>query len=82
MVKKPKIVINNKIRAYGTEDDKTGVIEINKKKHKGDKAELRDTIAHELYHFKHPKATEKKTYKKVGSEIHSKEVKKLLNKLK
>ena len=35
---KPKIRVNNKIRAFGTEDDKTGLIEINKKKHKGNNA--------------------------------------------
>jgi hypothetical protein len=81
-MKKPKIKVNNHMKAYGTEDDRTGVIEINKKKHKGDKSELKDTIAHELYHFKHPKATEKKTYKSTTSEIKSKEVSKLLKLLK
>jgi len=70
------------MKAFGTEDDRTGIIEINKKKHKGDKAELKDTIAHELHHFKHPKATEKATYKATKSEVRSSEVNKLLRKLK
>lgn len=64
--KKPKIVVNNKMKAYGQTDVKTGVVEINKKKHKGDKKQLADTIKHELYHVKHPKATEKQTYKNTG----------------
>lgn len=64
--KKPKIVINNKMKAFGQTDVKTKVVEINKKKHKGDKKQLADTIKHELYHVKHPKATEKQTYKNTG----------------
>lgn len=66
MQKKAKIKINNKMRAYGQTDTNTGVIEINRKKHKGDKKQLADTIKHEMYHVKHPKATEKQTYKNTG----------------
>ena len=82
MKKKPKIKVNNKMRAYGTEDDRTGIIEINVKKHQKDESELRDTMAHELFHYKHPKATEKATYKATKSEVRSSEVNKLLRKLK
>ena len=77
-----KIRVNNKIRSYGTFDEKTGLIEINKNKHKGDKEELANTLKHELYHKQHPQATEKETYRKTGGEIRSNEVKKLLRKLK
>lgn len=45
---------------FGNEDG--GKIQVNVKKHKGNKAELADTIFHEKYHAKHPKASEKKTY--------------------
>lgn len=37
-------------------------IHVKHKQHK-DKAELASTIKHEIYHAKHPKATEKETYK-------------------
>lgn len=63
---KPKIVINNKMKAYGQTDTKTGVVEINKKKHKGDNKQLADTVKHEIYHVNHPQATEKETYKNTG----------------
>lgn len=68
-MKKIKLKINNKLKgALGSSDFKkgnipTGKIEINVKRHKGDKAELASTIKHEMYHVKHPKATEKETYK-------------------
>lgn len=64
-----KIKVNNKLKgALGSADFKkgnipTGKIQINVKRHKGDKAELASTIKHEMYHVKHPKATEKETYK-------------------
>lgn len=64
--KKPKIVVNNKMKAFGQTNTSTNVVEINRKKHKGDKKQLADTIKHELYHVKHPKATEKATYKNTG----------------
>jgi hypothetical protein len=79
--RKYKIVINNKLKAFGQTDTKTKLIEINKKKHKGDKKQLADTVKHEIFHAKHPKATEKTTYKK--TDIHSKkEEMKFLAKLK
>lgn len=68
-MKKIKLKVNNKLKgALGSSDFKkgnipTGKIEINIKRHKGDKAELASTIKHEMYHVKHPKATEKETYK-------------------
>lgn len=83
---KPKIVINNKIKAFGQTDTKIGRIEINRKKHKGDRSQLADTIKHELYHVKHPKAHEKTVYKKtpaIGSMSKSEEdnlISKLRNK--
>jgi len=79
--KKYKIVINNKLKAFGQTDTSKKLIEINKKKHKGDKAQLADTIKHEKYHAAHPKASEKTTYKK--TDVHSKsEEMNLLAKLK
>lgn len=79
---KRKIKINNHLKAYGQEDDKTGQIEINVKKHKGNKAELADTIKHELLHQKHPKMHEKTVYKKTKGEMRSKEISKFLKLLK
>ena len=79
--RKYKIVINNHIRAFGQTDDKTGVVEINRKKHKGDRQELANTVKHELMHVHHPKMHEKTVYKKVKGEIHTKEAAKLLKKL-
>ncbi len=62
--KKSKIVVNNKLRGdYGAMNPKTNKIEINVKAHKGDRAELASTIAHELMHVNKPKATEKEVYK-------------------
>lgn len=73
-MKKITIKINNKMKGtYGSSDftgkgkptqqKPTGKIEINVKRHKGDRAELASTIKHELHHVKYPKATEKETYK-------------------
>jgi len=59
--KKKKIVIDNHMKSYGEEEG--GKIKINVARHKGDKKELADTVFHESYHAKHPKATEKTTYK-------------------
>lgn len=64
---KYKIGVNNKLKgALGQMDPKTNVIEINVKKHKGDRAELASTIKHELMHVEHPKMTEKQVYKKTA----------------
>ena len=79
--KKPKFKIDNCLDAYGEEDDKTGIIKVNVKKHKGDKQELANTIKHELMHNRHPKMKEKTVYKKLKGQIHSKEASKLLKKL-
>jgi hypothetical protein len=60
--KKIKIVRNDKLKEYGNQQGNK--IEINVRKHKGSKAELADTIKHELNHAKHPKASEKTIQKK------------------
>lgn len=62
MKRKKGIFVNNKLKEYGNEEK--GRIEINVKKHKGDKAELADTIKHEILHRKHPKSSEKSIQKK------------------
>lgn len=62
MKKKLKIKVNNKLREYGNEQG--GKIEINVRKHRGDKAELADTIIHEMNHAKSPRASEKKIQQK------------------
>lgn len=59
--RKKKIVVDNHMKAFGEEEG--GKIKINVRKHKGDKEELADTVYHESYHARHPKATEKVTYK-------------------
>ncbi len=65
--KKYKIGVNNKLKgALGQMDPDTNEIEINVKKHKGDRAELASTIKHELMHVKHPKMTEREVYKKTA----------------
>lgn len=66
---KPKVIVNNKIKGFGQMNTKTNLIEVNKKKHKGDKAQLADTIKHELMHVKHPQMKEKQIQKK--ADIHS-----------
>lgn len=63
--KKYKIVVNNKLKGgLGAMNPKNNRIEINVKKHKGDRAELASTIKHEMLHVKHPNMTEKQVYKK------------------
>lgn len=81
-MKKPKlkIKINNKLKAYGTYDTESGVMEINRKKHK-DKRELADTVAHELSHRRHPRAKEKTIQKMNAPEISSTQQNKLVAKL-
>ena len=82
---KPKlnIVVDNKIKEYGIYDEKTGVAKINVKKHKGDKAQIADTIKHERYHHEHPQASEKATMKNTGKleNMSSAEQNKLIAKL-
>lgn len=81
--KKYKISVNNKLKgALGQMDPKTNEIQINVKKHKGDKAELASTIKHELMHVKKPKATEKEVYKATRkTKIPPAEQSKLISKL-
>ena len=82
---KPRVGVNNKMKgSYGETTIRKGkppVIKINVKKHKGNKAELADTIKHEMYHAKHPKASEKTTYKAMPKTISPKEQAKLIAKL-
>ena len=85
--KKFKIVINNKLKkgVGATSFDKNNKplgVEINVKKHKGDKRELASTIKHELLHVKHPKMTEREVYKKSAkTKISPMEQSKLISKL-
>lgn len=82
-IKKFKIGVNNKLKgALGQMDPDTNVIEINVKKHKGDRAELASTIKHEMMHVQHPKMTEKEVYKKTAkTKISPMEQNKLISKL-
>lgn len=85
--KKPSIVVNNKLKgALGAAEYEgkkpTGKIEINVKKHKGDRRELASTIKHEILHVKHPTMTEKEVYKKTAkTKIAPREQSDLLSKL-
>ena len=74
-----KIRINNKQKYFGTQDTKTGLIEINKKLSKTKNRDgspkhdkypgLADTIKHELLHAKYPKLSEGQTDKKTAQAI-------------
>lgn len=87
--KKPKmkVVVNNKIKAYGQVDvskkkrKKLTIIEVNKKKHKGNKAELADTIKHEMEHVKHPNASEKTIHASTPAHMSQAEQDRLVAKL-
>ena len=84
--KRTPVVIDNKLKGSFGETHMVGgkpvAVKINVKKHKGNKAELADTIKHELMHVKHPKMTEKAVYKKVRQEKMSPaEQNKLISKL-
>ncbi len=59
-----KIKVNNKEKGFGSFDEGKNLITINKKRHKGNKAELLDTIVHETMHAKHRKMKER-TVRKV-----------------
>jgi hypothetical protein len=82
---KLKIGVDNKMKgSYGETDIQKGkkpIIRINVKKHNGNKEELADTIRHEMYHAKHPKATEKKTYAAMPKKISEAEQNRLIAKL-
>lgn len=81
--KKYKISVNNRLKGFfGQMDPRTNRIEINVKKHKGDRAELASTIKHEIMHVNHPKMTEKQVYKKTAkTKIPIQEQSKLIAKL-
>lgn len=69
-LKKWKRKTDNKMHAYGDTDLEQKVIRVNKKKSKkGGKGEVLDTIVHEAYHAKHPKAHERTTRKKTKNII-------------
>lgn len=80
-MKKAKFKINNKMKPYGMTDTSSGVVQINVKKHKGDRRQLADTIKHELIHVKHPKMHEKAVYKKTKPELSKATEDKLIAKL-
>ena len=83
--KKGKIEVDNKIKgSYGEtilKKGKPAVVKINVKKHKGNRAELADTIKHELYHVKHPNTKEKAVQKAMPKEISREEQDRLISKL-
>lgn len=86
MKKKKRIIgVDNKLKgSYGETEIRKGkptIIRINVKKHKGDKAELADTVRHELLHAKHPNMKEKTVRKKTESAISPEEQRKLLAKI-
>ena len=77
-----KRVVDNRMRAYGDEDDDTGVIRVNKalsKKDPGRKHPVNphasrypgvlDTIVHEEMHAAHPKMREKTVWRKTRREM-------------
>ncbi len=56
---------DNKMRSMGEYDERTRKVRINKKMaKKAGRGQVLDTIVHEEYHVRNPKATEKTTYKK------------------
>lgn len=69
-----KVKVDNKMHDFGRTDDNKREVKINKKKSlaKGGKRELVDTLEHEKYHVRHPKATEKVTYKKTKLKLNKK----------
>lgn len=84
--KKVKVVVNNKMKgslgATSFAKGRPTKVEINIKKHKGDKAELASTVKHELMHVKNPKMTEREVYKRTAkTKIPPDEQRKLLAKV-
>lgn len=59
-MKKVKFKIDNKSRDFGSYDEKTRIVKINKVRNDkyGNRGELLDTIYHEIAHAKHPKMKE------------------------
>lgn len=86
MKKKLEIGVSNKLKgSYGETiitKGKPTVIKVNVKKHKGDRAELADTIQHELRHARHPKMSEKAVQKSMPKVISPSEQAKLIARLK
>lgn len=83
-IKKKNRLRDSKSSLYGDFDEKTKTIRINMKKreHKKDKAELASTIKHEMLHAQHPKMTEKEIYKRSAkTKLTQKEKRRLLAKL-
>lgn len=58
-----KFKVDNSHKYYGTTDTEKKTVVINVKKHKGDKQELKDTIAHEKKHIDNPQLSEKQVEK-------------------
>jgi len=83
--RKARVSVDNRLKgSYGETIIRKGkppIIKINVAKHKGDRAELADTIKHEMYHAKHPNATEKETYKAMPKQIGPAEQAKLIAKI-
>ncbi len=83
--KKPRIGVDNKMKgSFGEtilQKGKPAIIKINVKKHQGDKAELADTIKHELMHAKYPKMHEKTVYKRMKKPMSQQEQDKMVAKL-
>ena len=81
---KLKYTVDNKEKGFGSYNDKTNVIKVNKKRHKK-KGELLDTLVHETLHSKHKKMKEKsirtKTAKMIAK-MSSEEKRKYYSKLK
>jgi hypothetical protein len=78
-----KVMTDNHIGAFGETDTKKKVVKINLKKNRKSKrkGELSDTIAHEFIHVRHPRLSEKQTYKRTAK-ISQKEKSKLLKYIK
>lgn len=65
-----KVKVDNKLSYWGDTDDNKKLVRINKKKSlKDGKVGLADTLIHEKFHVRHPKATEKTTYKYTSKKI-------------
>ncbi len=71
--KMPTVTVNNRLKgSFGATEivgNKPTKIEVNVKRHKGDKAELADTIHHEMMHAKHPNMKEKTVRNKTANDM-------------
>jgi len=79
---KVRRIVDNKMRDYGSEDDRTHTIRVNKSLSKKDPNLVRpvnkwasrypgvlDTIVHEEMHAQHPKMTEKAVWKRTKGKM-------------